>query len=300
VGTQRSAGPNAENTLRITVLVDNKAREGLTSEHGLSLWIESREGNLLFDTGAGAALPLNAQALGIDLCSASALVLSHGHYDHTGGVTYVLKKCPGIQVYCHPALAVQRFSLRRGSPKPIHIQQPAASQLRSLVPDRLILSSKPTSIFENVGVTGFIPRHTDFENAGGPFYFDKEGTSPDPVEDDMALWVQTACGPVVCVGCCHAGLINTLRAVESITGAPRIRAVIGGFHLRDSSEERLQRTVRELEKFDPELIVPCHCTGRRAVALLKSKFGDKVVEGSAGLTLDIRAGFQPTGPRPDF
>lgn len=107
--------------VNITILVDNKAGLGLVGEHGLSLWIECGGHKILFDTGQGLALPFNAYKLGADLESADILVLSQGHYDHTGGVFHVLQRNPEVHVYCHPAAVLPRYSLYNGAVRHIHM-----------------------------------------------------------------------------------------------------------------------------------------------------------------------------------
>jgi 7,8-dihydropterin-6-yl-methyl-4-(beta-D-ribofuranosyl)aminobenzene 5'-phosphate synthase len=116
----------------ITILVDNQAGPGLTTEHGFSLWIETDDRHILFDTGQGPALPSNARALGVDLRKTDVLVLSHGHYDHTGGIPHVLHVAPNAHVYCHPGVVQPRYSLRNGSPKPAHMPSESMAALGRL------------------------------------------------------------------------------------------------------------------------------------------------------------------------
>ena len=110
---------------KLTIIVDNKAAEGLLCEHGFAVWIEVAGRRLLFDTGQGAAIAGNADMLGIDLRTADALVLSHGHYDHTGGVPLLIARAPTAEIYAHPAATGPRYSLRDGVAK--QIAMPAAA-----------------------------------------------------------------------------------------------------------------------------------------------------------------------------
>lgn len=268
--------------MKLTILVDNKAKEGLEHEHGLSFLIETEDHRILFDTGKGTALQANAELLGIGLSDLDAVVLSHGHYDHTGGIPYVLTQAPQVPVYCHPAAFRTRFTVRGEEARPISMVPEVKALLESRSPDLLHLITEPTTLFSDIGITGAIPRIEAWENTGGPFFKDIQGTIADPIEDDMAIWIQTTYGLVVVVGCCHAGLSNTLRHIRSYRPDDAIRAVIGGFHLLEASDERLQRTISTLETLSPARIIPCHCTGARQTAALQQSLGGCVTEGRAG------------------
>ena len=282
---------------RITILVDNDtldatsaagaAPAGLASEHGLSFWIESDSRNILFDTGQGPSLRTNVSALGVDLSQTDALVLSHGHYDHTGGVDYVLGLATHSQVYCHPAVVQTRYSIRDGKARSIGIPAHPQKALKRLPRERLRWVLGPTMLTEHVGLTGPVPRITGYEDTGGPFYLDKAGWRPDPLEDDLALWIQTDEGLVVCFGCAHSGVINTLRYVRELTPGARIRAAVGGFHLMGASDARLDSTTEVLREMDIPVIVPCHCTGRDASRGLGEALGRHVCPGAAGVVLEF-------------
>ncbi len=270
--------------VRITILVDNQAGEGLAAEHGFSLWIETPDRRILFDTGQGGALRDNARRLGIDLAKTNILVLSHGHYDHTGGLAQVLAQGRDISVYCHPGVVLPRYSMRNDISKPIQMP-PAAMAAMDLLPSRqLHWVVKPVLLSEKVGLTGHIPRGTSFEDPGGPFYLDLEGKRADSIDDDLALWIRTDEGVIVCVGCAHAGLVNTLHHIRGLNPGLRLRAVIGGFHLVNAGRERLEQTVAALRSFALDSVVPCHCTGQPAVALLRDGLGERVMPGAAGMT----------------
>lgn len=266
----------------ITTLVDNHAAEGLASEHGFALWIETGWRKVLFDTGQLDALEKNAPLLGVDLSSADALVLSHGHYDHTGGLPFFLREAPGTLLYAHPHLRLERYSIREGVPKSIGLPAASLSAIDRLPEPQLRWVEEPMRIAEEITLTGTIPRITSFEDTGGPFFLDPEGKIPDPIDDDLSLTIRTEKGIVLCTGCAHAGLINILKAVQEHYPGEPIRAIIGGFHLVNASKERVQETIAALREVDPELLVPCHCTGDAATEELRGALGDRVVAGAAG------------------
>ncbi len=280
------------NEIRITMLVNDRAGDGLLAEHGLSLWIElvTPRGlrHILFDTGAGGALTANARTLGIDLATTDILVLSHGHYDHTGGIAQLRAHAQDARVYCHPGVMLARYSVENGSARPVCIPDASAAAMKSLAPLQLHWVEEPLILFEEeadgmeVGLTGPVPRETAYEDTGGPFFLDPAGTNADPIDDDLALWIRRDNEVIVCVGCSHAGIVNTLTYVRRIVGQQTLVGVIGGFHLLNASKERLQRTVDALSELSPARLLPCHCTGDAAVSALRDAMGDRVSYGSSG------------------
>lgn len=270
----------------LTVLVDNQAGYGCLAEHGFALWIEHGDQRILLDTGQGPALEANARTLGIDLGRTDTLVLSHGHYDHTGAVPLVLGAAPESRVHCHPGVTEPRYSVAGGQARDIRMPLSSMRALGALSPERLHWSGQAREIGEGVGLSGHVPRTTDFEDAGGPFYFDPHALRPDPVSDDQALWIRTDKGLIVCLGCCHAGLVNTLAHIHQVTAKTRIRAVVGGLHLGAASTARLEKTGRVLREIGPDLLVLCHCTGQAATAYLRDHLDCPVHTGYSGLRLD--------------
>lgn len=275
----------AEDTILLKIVVDNEAAPGFLAEHGFALWIEADGQRLLFDTGQGKALLPNATMLDIVPRQADALILSHGHYDHTGGLPDVLHPPHHIHVYCHAAAFLPRYNIREGIAVPVKMTPGAMVAMNGLPEDRVHWVTKPRLLSENIGITGEIPRVSDFETTGGAFYFDQDGRRADPIKDDMALWLKTSGGLVVVIGCCHAGLINTLSYIRELTGETRIHTLIGGLHLLNADHIRLARTLADLEDFDLRRIIPCHCTGTAAQAMLQAKFS--CTPGYAGMEVRI-------------
>lgn len=272
----------------VTLLADNLAGDGLTAEHGLSFQIRASGRSVLFDTGQGGALFSNAEALGIDLARPEMLVLSHGHYDHTGGLPELLRINPALNVCCHPGVAMRHFSLHPGKPvKEISMPEPARRALDRIPAERLRMTGRPAEILPGMFVTGEIPRRTPFEDPGGPFFLDPEGREPDPIRDDMAVWIGTPAGLVIVLGCCHAGLVNTVEYIRRLSRTDRIRGIVGGMHLLHASAERLEKTCEKLREWAPDFVIPCHCTGEEAVAFMRARLGGSVRPGCAGMTFSV-------------
>lgn len=277
--------------LRVTVLVDNTADSaGLASEHGLALWIEADRRRILFDTGQGGVLLHNAERLGIDLRTTEMVALSHGHYDHIGGLSKVLALAPDVDVYVHPAALAEKFAHEKTPPhRAIGLPDADRPSVQS-EETRWKWTPSPTELFPGVHVTGEIPRRNDFEDVGGPFYLDAACQEPDPILDDQALYVETPRGIVVVLGCAHSGVANTLERIAELSGPRAIHAVVGGMHLGGADYKRLEGTVAALCRHRVEMIAPGHCTGQRSTAYLRRHFPGQCLPFAVGRTFTFGDG----------
>ncbi len=275
-------------TVRITVVINNHVMQrGLLAEHGWACWIETPKCRVLFDTGQGLALPHNVAVLDMPLDSADAIVLSHGHYDHTGGLGYALQRAPQTLVYAHPAAFEPKFARNPdGSTRAVGIPTDVA-ELRRRLGDRLILTAEPTAVAPGITVTGQVPRTVDYEDTGGPFFLDEAGTQPDLLFDDQAIFIDTPAGAAVVLGCAHAGLVNTLQHISSLTGGQRPYLVLGGTHLHRATPHRLSQTVAALREMQVHQVAPAHCTGPNAFAYLRHELGEQCVAVHCGAIYEI-------------
>ena len=277
--------------LRITVLVENTAGAmGLLAEHGLSLWIEVDGLNLLFDTGQGMVLNHNAEVLGIDLATTDSVILSHGHYDHTGGMCEASGRFRNATLYVHPEAFKPKFVQHDDG-----TSQLASAEIADMADARrrfakVVTTGGPTQLTDGVWITGEIPRHCDFEDTGGAFYLDEACTVEDPLVDDQALCIESNEGLVVILGCAHSGLVNTLDDVADTAGCSRIHAVLGGMHLLHASDERIAKSLDALRRYDVRLIGPAHCTGLRGVTAVMTARPDRFVPVRVGTRIVIPPG----------
>ena len=265
-------------SLELTVLVENQpAGRGLLGEHGIAFHLRAHDQYVLFDTGQGLTLTHNADHLGIDLAALDAIVLSHGHYDHTGGLPALLERCGAVDIYLHPDAMQPKFN-RDG--KDIGAPTTALAALGQAKSLRMV--EQPTEIVAGLFATGPIPRLNAFEDTGGPFYCDTHKQLEDLLPDDQALYALLPEGVVVILGCCHAGVVNTLEYISELTEGRPIHAVIGGTHLLRANEARLAHTAGLLETLNVQLLAPNHCTGLNAQCYLRQRFPDRFAEAPAG------------------
>ena len=275
--------------LRITTLSDNTAAIGdFIGEWGLSILVETETTRVLLDTGQGNATVHNADLLGIPLGTIDKIVLSHGHFDHTGGLRSVLRRMKKkVDIVAHPDIWQLKYS-RRTSQEPHYIGVPfRRSELESLGAS-FVLTEKPVHIDDSMMSTGEVPMATPYEHVDDMLFVrEGAGYQPDKVMDDQALIVKTKAGLVVILGCAHRGMINTLNHAKRLTGEDRIYAVIGGSHLISASEERLWQTIEAVREMQVQKLGLCHCTDLKATVLLAQEFGDSFFFNKAGTVLEL-------------
>lgn len=247
--------------MKLTLLSENHAEPPYQAEHGLSLFLEYHGKRFLFDTGSGRIFLENARRMGISPESADGIILSHGHYDHSGGLSNLP---PGILWYA-PGITVCRYSRHPGKPVKT-LTMPEESRKWMEHSDCIEIPSF-TEISDGVFLTGPIPRISG-ENCGGPFFLDPDGKEKDHLPDEQALLLQEG---ILIQGCCHAGIINTIEYCKQQKPEIRIRTVIGGLHLLLAEEKRLKQTADCLRENRIKTLYLLHCTGENAIDFLKKE-----------------------------
>ena len=268
--------------VRLAVLVEdsaNPAKPDLLAKHGLSFFVKAKtsdgEVSLMMDTGPSPDVLLsNVDMMSIDLRKTEVVMLSHAHYDHTGGLIEALKRMEkGVSVVAHPKIFDPKFKVKPSlkfigaSFKPSDIE--AAGGIPLLV-------ASPVKIAEGIMATGEVERKATFEKAEGFWTVSNGRFVEDIMPDDQSLIINIeGKGLVIVAGCAHSGIINTIKHAQKITETNRVCAVLGGFHLAKADDKRIQATVNELMKLDLSFIGPCHCTGSKAVNKIAEALGDR-------------------------
>ncbi len=277
---------------RAMPLKRDEFRKSIRAEHGFSTWITiTKKGtarHMLFDFGFsedGAAL--NAKALNADLSQVEVLVLSHGHVDHLGGleslVAAVGKK--DLDLVVHPGVFVKpRY---RKITEELRVIVPSLSREKSNKAGvNLVETREPYPFLDGDGIfLGEIPRLTDFEKGMPDMFYEAEGKEKqDPFHDDSGIVFNIRDkGLVIISGCAHAGIVNTIKYAQHVTGVTDVWAVMGGFHLSGADFEGvISPTTSGLKEIDPHYIIPAHCTGRDAVMHIEREMPDAFLLNMAG------------------
>ena len=273
---------------KLTILCENTVGMpfGVIAEHGFACYVETEKGNYLFDTGQGFAIVHNAIALKKDLCAIEAIMISHGHYDHTGGLPAVLQIKGQVPVYGHPDIFVERIYSSEGKTRYIGIQH-TRSYLESLGAN-FHLGTQMVEIGPGVFLTGEIPRKNEFEKGDANMIAclaNGEKIQPDPLKDDASLIIDSDKGLIVVLGCAHAGMINIIEYALEKMNRDKIYAIIGGTHLGFSGEKQFDETLKVIHKYKIDLLGVSHCTGLPKASMLHAKLKERFFFGTVGSVL---------------
>lgn len=272
--------------MRATILVENEsARPDLAAEHGLSIWLETGEHRIVFDTGDSDAVLANAQTLGIDLASADAIVISHGHHDHAGGLAAVARHAGSAAIYAGRNVNVPKYSRRESGLAEIGIDH----QVINAIAHRLRIAQDGQALVPGVTFLADFPDTYPLPADNDRLLVRGEGGMvPDPFDDEIALLVETSIGHVLISGCSHRGIGNIVeKARQHLTdrSGGELVAVIGGFHLHKEDDERVREMADALRSI-PQ-IHAAHCTGDHAVDLLRDILGPAVKRFRGGTVIEI-------------
>ena len=297
-------------TVRIWILTDNyydalrsdnkvakryrvTAGESIHAEHGLAYFLETvidgKTSTCMFDFGLDPiGVIKNAKLLKIDLGRADAFVLSHGHFDHWSGAIVILKQNNGrtergTQFYVGEEAFLHRYSRRTGNDELMDIGQLDRQAIQESGV-RVTEVKMPTQIIPGCYCTGKIERVTEYESVPPGLLVERDGKiQPDDFRGEQALFFEVkGKGLVVLSGCAHAGIVNTVKQAQRVSGIKKVHAVLGGFHLINAKPEIIQNTVTEIKEIGPDFIAPAHCTGFEAIVAFSQAMPEEFILNTAG------------------
>lgn len=277
--------------MKFQFLVENKTnQEGILAEHGLSIFIETEEKKILFDAGASDAFAVNADRMGVDLAGADLAVISHGHYDHTGGVPLFCRINLGVPVYLHKNAFRLSHGMEKGEIEEKMCGIRWTEEQKKALESRIRYTDGSCRITENIALTGTIPVPDDFQPSERFYYYNING---EPVEDDMSheqcLVIREPEGLYVFSGCSHRGVIPALQEAMRLFPREKIVALIAGMHLYSASRQTREKTVEEVLAQKIDRIFPVHCTGMDALCDLRQALGERCVIAMAGDSFETGA-----------
>jgi len=276
--------------ITVTTLVENTSGvPTLYGEWGQSLLLEADGLKILFDTGPSRHVLDNAKKLGIELSTIDKIVISHGHYDHTGGLKDVLalikgsgNRPEGIEIIAHPDIFQEKHFYLKGLPAR-EIGMPGTRADLEALGANFRLSRDPVKLSDNIMTTGEVQISVDYELIDATLHIkDEDDYIPDLLADDLSMVIKTEKGLVILLGCGHRGLINTILHAQRIAGVEQIYAIIGGTHLISANKTQMDETVKALKRFHITKLGVSHCTGLKFGAILANEFGEAFFFNSAG------------------
>ncbi len=294
-----AAFDSTEVVQRALPVKDMEIKNSILAEHGFSAVLrigkDDRPRSMLFDFGFsehGAAF--NAEALGVDLSGVETMVLSHGHMDHFGGLVPLAGRVgrKGMELVLHPAAFRKPRYIKISEDLKIHLPPLTEEKLQEAGVSPVRTGECKSLLDGALLYLGEIPRKTEFEKGFPRMYYEDDGVEKwDPIEDDTAIVAHVkGKGLVILSGCAHAGIVNTVRYAQEVTGVDAIHAVMGGFHLTGTDfEPVIEPTVEALKELNPRYVIPTHCTGRKAIMRIEKAMPESFLLNMSGTNMVFEA-----------
>lgn len=276
--------------MKVTTLIENELgnRTDLYNEHGISVYIEAKGKNILFDTGKSGNFINNAKKLHIDLKDLDTVIISHSHYDHSGGFKRLTKEMKFKSELILGAEFFNKKYSKRRSKQHEYTGSPFDEQfLNNQNIDTRYIKEDMVEISEDILVFSNFDKDEEFENTNYVMYIEKNGEYiKDEFNDEISLAVKTDKGLVVVVGCSHVGIVNILNTIINRTGE-KIYALIGGTHMVREDDEKINKIIDYLSEKDIKVIGACHCTGKQGLTMLAQQLGDNFIPNNTGDILEF-------------
>lgn len=276
--------------MKVQILSENRTNDpGCLAEHGLSVYIEAGDRRILFDLGASDICLQNAKRMKVDLEQVDTVVISHGHYDHTGGVPSFCESNKRAKIYVHEKAFATAYGVENGKldREPCSIRW--TKQQHAKLSDRLFLTQGITWISEDIVVSGTIPKPKGYIPTEA-FYIKQEDGSltADPMEHEQFLAIRAnddhgkSKGIFIFSGCSHNGVIPCIQYAKPLFPGERILGLLAGMHLYNSNAEIRSQILGEVAAGEMDYILPVHCTGILAICDLRRLIGERCIPAGAG------------------
>lgn len=263
--------------MKLSVLTDDKvSSRGKLAEHGLSLFLETEQTKLLFDTGQTDVYCRNAEKMGVKLKETDFIVLSHGHYDHCDGLPFFPKMEKMPRIYIRKSALNKRYIVSASGESRREIGISWSPEEYDRIKPQIVFADNVMEVRPGIILCGGVPMDKASREATARFYMETEaGIVPDTMQDEQMLVLERKDGLCVFLGCSHPGIINCLNYVLSLFPGKKISVLAAGMHLENATAQQLDFIIARILEMEIEKVFPLHCTGIVAISEMKRRLKDR-------------------------